>query len=455
MHSRPLYGWRFPPTHGIMLGRSSPRSLDDGTSQMQSFARKTLQNLVNLIGLCLIGLVSVGCAPSPELDTLTSTPEPDSPIRIGIVTSVSGPLALFGQAHLQGYDLALEEINNAGGINGRPLRLVFEDDSSTPDMAAAAVEKLATVDQVPLIIGTYSSSATLLAAGMAERMQVPLIIPTGSADEIMRQGYRWVFRISAPSSVYTQTLLDFMQQRAPPQRLAIVFENTAYGTSVAEAAKQQARARDITIVSYYAYQASSGDFQSLLLDVKAADPDVVLFVAYLEDAVALMDQSKQVDLNPSMFAGAAAGFSLPDFPELAGDTAEYTISVSHWTPDVRWPGVADFTERFERKYGHQPQYHSAQAYAALLVAADALRHSSNLEPESVREALRTTDMNTIFGPIRFDDDGQNQHSMLVTQVIDGKFVTVYPPEEAVQEAIYPVPPWSERTPRVPEPEAEP
>lgn len=399
---------------------------------------------IALLGALLLAIGLLGCSapwPAPEPGP---TPTSAGPIRIGIVTPISGSLARFGQAHLQGYDIALQETNAAGGVLGRPLKLIFEDDESVPEQAAAAVEKLAIDDQVPLIIGAYSSSATLLAAGMAERYQVPLIVPTAAADEITRQGYRWIFRIAAPSQIYTQTILDFMDQVDSPQRLAIVFENTSFGTSVAEAAERQARARGIAVVAYQAYRTGADDFRSLLEEVKAGRPDAVLFVSYLRDAVALMTQSRAVDLNPSMFAAAGAGFSLPDFPQLAGPAAEYTISVTQWTPDAQWSGVADFARRFEEKYGYPPQYHSAEAYTALLLAADALRRAGTPSRLALRDALRATNLTTIFGDIRFDERGQNHHPMLVTQIIDGQFVTVYPPEVAAQSPVYPVPGWSQR-----------
>ena len=395
----------------------------------------------------------IGCVPQ---GALAPTPLATSvgPIRVGIVTSISGAMAAFGQASLQGYDLALQDINAGGGIHGRPLKLIFEDDGSEPPAAAGAVEKLATTDQVPLVVGAYSSSATLLAAGMAERYQVPLVIPTAAAYEITRQGYRWIFRINAPSQVFTQTLFDFMEQseRSAAEskmdrsvRLAIVFENTAFGTSIAEAAEREARARRMTVVAYQAYRAESKDFISLLQTTKAAQPEVVLFVSYLESAIALITQSQTVDLNPRMFAAAGAGFSLPEFPRLAGASAEYTISVTHWTPDVKWSGAADFSRRFKDKYGYLPQYHSAQSYAALQVAADALRRSNSLSRKDVRDALQATDLNTISGRIRFDKSGQNQHTMLLTQIMDGQFVTVYPSEVAARTPIYPIPAWRQRT----------
>lgn len=412
--------------------------METRTISAPSAKRGTLLSLVLLFAIGVLGC-TLWVDPTPH-----PTPTPAGPIRVGIVAPLSGSLARFGQAHRQGYEIALQEINAAGGALGRPLELIFEDDGSTPAAAAKAIEKLATEDQVPMIVGSYSSSATLLAAGMAERHQVPLIIPTAAADEITKQGYRWIFRIAAPSQIYTETILDFMEQVHSPERLAIVFENTGFGTSVTEAAERQAGERGINVVAYQAYQAGSADFKPLLEEVKAAAPDAVLFVSYLDDAVALMEQSRAVDFNPQMFAAAGAGFSLPDFVMLAGPAAEYTISVTQWTPDAQWPGVAQFTERFLEKYGYPPQYHSAEAYTALKVAVDALRRAGTTDRRQLRDALRTTDLLTIFGDIRFDERGQNHHPMLVTQVIDGQFVTVYPPEVAARAPVYPAPPWDKR-----------
>jgi branched-chain amino acid transport system substrate-binding protein len=316
---------------------------------------------------------------------------------------------------------------------------------------------LATTDQVSLVLGPYSSSAALLAAGMAERYQIPLIIPTALSDEITRQGYHWIFRLKAPAEIFTQTLFDFVEQTERSLarsgmdrsvRLAIVFENTAFGTSVAEAAEREARARKMTVVAYQAYRAEAraeaNDFSALLQEVKAARPHVVLFVSY-DSAIALVAQSQTVDLNPRMFAAVGGGFSLPDFPRLAGAAAEYTISATPWTPDVKWPGVNDFARRFNDKYGYLPQYHSAQTFAALQLAADALRRAPSLSRQDVRDALRATDLASISGRIQFDASGQNNHTPLLTQIIDGQFVTIYPAEVAARAPVYPIPAWRERS----------
>ncbi len=158
-----------------------------------------------------------------------------------------------------------------------------------------------------------------------------------------------------------------------------------------------------------------------------------------------MQQAEELDINVEAYAAGGAGFSLPDFPANAGANAEFTLSVTQWTPDVEWSGSPDFTALFTETYEVEPQYHSAETYAALFVVADAIERAGVADdPEAIRDALRETEMDTIFGPILFDETGQNAHPMLVTQVLESKFVTVWPADAAALDPVYPAPAWSER-----------
>ncbi len=390
--------------------------------------------------MALLSLFLVACSPTEA----PSGAKVECPIKVGIITSQSGSHAKFGEAQMRGYELAVEEINAAGGILGCEVELVVEDDASEAANAQVAVEKLATEVNVPIIVGAYSSAATFPASGVAEEYEVPFLVPTAATDSITAQGYKWVFRICAPSAVYAGTVLDFAEAVGKPATLAIIYENTTFGSSTAEAAQADAETRGIQIVAYEAYEAGSPDYKPTLTRVKDANPDAIFFVSYLADATLLMRQCEELDLNPKLYLAGGAGFSLPEFPEQAGENAEYTTSVTQWTPDVDWPGAAQFTQKFTDKYGLAPQYHSAETYAALYVVKDALERAGSLDRTAIRDALKATDTNTIFGPIKFDEKGQNTHPMLVTQVLQGEFVTVFPLEYKAQDAVVPVPSWSDR-----------
>src|SRR6185295_7625168 len=372
-------------------------------------------------------------------------PNNAGPIPVGIISSFTGPEARFGQAHRNGYEMALEEINSGGGPLARELELIYYDDTSRAEAAMSAVEELAENSSVAAILGAYTSSSTFPATAVSDRYQIPMIVPTAVTDEITRQGYEWVFRVAAPAAAYGEGMTDFLKEAAGVTRLAIVYENTQFGSSVAHAALERAPLAGIEVVAFEAYDAGGTDFTPLLTRIKSASPDGALYISYLADATLLMRQSKEMDFNPKVFTAGGSGFSLPDFLKGAGDTAEYTVSITQWTPDAAWSGSRDWAVKFRARYNSEPSYHAVQAYVSLKVLADAITRAGSPGRRSIRDALRSTSMDSIFGPISFDENGQNAHPVAITQVLNGKFVTVYPPGVAMRSPVIPTPPWSARS----------
>ncbi|MEK6325626.1 MAG: ABC transporter substrate-binding protein [Acidobacteriota bacterium] len=368
----------------------------------------------------------------------------ENSIRVGIVTSLTGSEARFGQAQKYGYEMALGEIN-AVGVLGKTLELIYQDDTSKPEVATLTVEKLSDRTDIVALIGAYSSSATFPAAAVANRYQIPMLCPSAITDEITRQGYEWIFRVCAPASEYGRALVEFLTSVAGTRRLAVVYENTQFGSSVARAALEQAPRAGIEIAGYEAYDQGGTDFTPMLTRVKSAAPDAVLFVSYLADATLLMRQSKEIDLNPRVFTAGGAGFSLPDFLKGAGDTAEYTISVTQWTPDAKWTGSREWADDFRRRFNYEPNYHSVQAYMSLKILANAIERAGSTDHTSVRDAIKTSKLDSIFGPIHFNEVGQNEHQVAITQVLNGKFTTVWPPSAAIRPPVLPTPPWRARS----------
>jgi branched-chain amino acid transport system substrate-binding protein len=369
-------------------------------------------------------------------------------LDVGAVAPLTGPEARFGEVQRNGYQLAIEEINAGGGVQGRQLRLICEDDLDKPERCMSAVEKLITRKRVPAIVGPYSSAAALAATSVAERYRTPFLCPVGAHDDVTRRGFKWVFRTNAPSSVFASTMLDFLEAVAKPRNLAILFEDSGLGTSVAKAAREQAAARDLPVVAYESYAKGCPDFKPTISSIKARNPDVVLVVAYLMDAVLIMRQCREVDLNPTLFVGGGAGFSMPDLIADLGPTAEHVAVVTQWSETAGWPGARAFSKAYRRKYGQAPDYHAAACYAATHVLRDAFDRAGSLDREKVRAALQQTDLMTAFGPVKFEAyDGftnQNRHQMLVLQVQKGKFETVWPRANASAKPVFPTPPWKDR-----------
>ncbi|HEX2692199.1 MAG TPA: ABC transporter substrate-binding protein, partial [Kofleriaceae bacterium] len=179
--------------------------------------------------------------------------------------------------------------------------------------------------------------------------------------------------------------------------------------------------------------------------VQAKEPEVVYFASYLLDATTLMRQTEQVGLIPKYFTAAGTGFSAAEFPteKGAGKFAEYTFSVSQWLPSAKWAGSKEFDDAYFKLAGTHPAYHGMQAYAALVVAADAINNAKSDQPQAIADAIRKEHLDTPFGPIQFDAKGQNAHPVLITQIQGGQYKVVWPPDVAETKPV-PTPAWADR-----------
>jgi branched-chain amino acid transport system substrate-binding protein len=368
--------------------------------------------------------------------------------KIGVITSLTGSNAAFGQAHKNGYTIALEEINARGGLLGKKVELDYYDDQSRPDQAVQGVSKLVDQDRVPIVLGAYSSESTRAIVPVVTQKQVPLIMPTAVADNVMESNSPWVFRICAGSSSFALATLDFLKNNGDPKKLAIVYENTNFGQANNKSMTEAAKAAGLELVDSEAYQASSPDYKSLLQRVKGKNPEVIYFASYLLDASTLMRQSEQLGLNPKYYTSAGTGFAAAEFPTQdkgAGKYAEYTFSVSQWLPSAKWKGSAEFDEKYFKLAGSHPAYHGMEAYAVMVVAAAAIDKAKSEQAQAIRDAIKDVNLpETPFGPVKFDARGQNQHPVLVTQVQGGQYKVVWPSDAAESKPIIPTPEWSKR-----------
>jgi branched-chain amino acid transport system substrate-binding protein len=326
--------------------------------------------------------------------------------------------------------MGLEEINAAGGVNGKSIELFFADDASKIEMGRSAVEKLIEQDKVIALTGGYSSDVTLAVALVADRRQVPFLITTGSADMITEIGWDYVFRLNQPLSEYSKALIEYLHEVLKPKSVAILYENGMFGRSGAVEFSEQASELGWKIVLKEAYQPGTVDFKALLGKAKAAKPDVVYMISYVNEAALLMKQSRELNLTPKVFAGAGAGFTLPEFPEIAGSASEKVLSASLWTPQVQYPGAKEYYNNYLKRFGAETDYHGAEAYASIHVLADAFKRSKELTPQGTREALEKTNMMTAFGPVKFTAYGnKKQQNSLPTYLVQwqkGVLETVWP-----------------------------
>ncbi len=370
-------------------------------------------------------------------------------IKVGVLLPLTGSQAKFGEIEKRSFEMAAEEINAKGGVNGSMIELIFEDDTGKPDVGRSAVEKLISRDKVPVITGGYSSSVTAAAAPVAQQFKVPFVICTGSADDITEKGYEYVFRVNPPASEYPKAVESFLKEVAKDvKNVALLYENSSFGQSSSKSFEADAKEAGLNIVVKEGYQAGAIDFKPILTKVKAANPDMIYMVSYVMDASLLMRQSKELGINPKMFVGGGAGFTLPEFAKSAGDASEHVYSATLWVETLPFPGAKEYFDKFKKKYGSETEYHGAEAYATMYVVADALKRAKSPTPQAVRDALTTTDMQTAFGPVKFVSYGkktqQNKLDTYLVQWQKGELEAVWPKSVATKKFVYPTPPWSAR-----------
>lgn len=397
--------------------------------------------------LIIVQIVSVGSFAILSCGKKTGTDK--DAVKIGIVLPLTGKLAKFGEIEKKSFIMAADEINAKGGVNGKKVELLIEDTTGKPDIGRSAIEKLITQDRVVLIGGGYSSSVTWATIAVAQQQKVPFLVNTGSADKITEQGWEYIFRLNPPVSEYPGALKSFLAKIAKDVKTVVILhENSLFGQSGSKKFVKLAKKLGLKVLMKEGYEAGSVDFKPLLTNVKAKKPHMIYMISYIMDASLLMRQSKELNLNPKLFVGGAAGFTLPEFQKNAGTATEYVYSATLWTPSVPYAGAKEYYDNFVKKYNTPTEYHGAEAYAAMYVIADALKRARSFAAKDVRDALASTDMKTIFGPVKFISYGkmkqQNKLPTFLVQWQKGKLETVWPEDVSTQKPIYPTPAWIKR-----------
>jgi branched-chain amino acid transport system substrate-binding protein len=349
-------------------------------------------------------------------------------------------------------------MNDKGGVLGRKLELVADDDLSEPATALRIYERLITRDNVDAVFGPYSSPITEAVADLAEKHRMPMVVAGAASSAIFKKGRKFVFMLPSPAEVYLEGLVD-MAARRGLRTLAIMHEDTLFPRSTVQGTLALAKKRGLSVVAVEAYPKGTTDFSAPLTRIRKADPDALGAGTYFEDAVAITRQLKALDVNPRMFAVTVGG-DLPRFHELLGRSAEFVYGTSQWAPELvallrsgglvpatrRYPGVREFVDSYKKEFpGAALSYHAAQGYAGCQVFVEAVRRAGSLEGMKVREAILKMDLNTVYGPFKVTPDGvQVAHQVLMFQWQDGKKVLVWPDELAAAPPRFPTPPWSQR-----------
>ena len=389
---------------------------------------------------------------------LPPTAQAQAPLRIGASLSQTGPYAPLALNQLRGYQLCVKHVNEKGGVLGRQVELVVEDDQSEPALAARIYQKLSAQDKVETILGPYSSALTEAVADLAEKHRMAMVAPGAAATSIFRKGRKFIFMVYSPAELYLEGFIELAARRGL-RTIALLHEESIFTKAIARGAAELARKRGLQVVLFEEYPKGTTDFAAMLSKVASANPDVLAAATYFDDAVGIARRMRELKVNPRMF-GLTVGADLPRFYEVLGRDAEFVYGATQWTPELvtlvrgghlipvgrRYPGAREFVEAYRREFpGADLSYHSASGYSGCQVLMEAIRQTGSLDGDRLRAAILKMDTNTVYGAFKVDPDGlQVGHRMLVFQWQDGKKAIVWPDELAAGPPRFPTPPWNQR-----------
>ncbi|HML53470.1 MAG TPA: ABC transporter substrate-binding protein [Solidesulfovibrio magneticus] len=369
----------------------------------------------------------------------------DKTVKIGNVEPLSGPSASVGVQGKQAREMAIEEINAAGGIKslgGAKLELVYADSKSDPTVGVTETERLINTEKVNLLTGCWNSAVTYPATQVAERYGIPFVVPVAVRDTITERGFKNVFRIAAKDSWWVRDQFRFLKDMQEEtgvklQKIAFVFENGDWGTGFAEKWRELAKKDGYEIVLDEPYPSTATDLTPVVTKLKAAKPDIVMLVSNAADAILLTNTMAEMQVKPKVVLASGGGHADPKFLENTDTNALGIFDEVEWNTDVNKPAAKPANEKFKKKYGYDLTGESVDAYVAMYVIADALERAASTDPAKIREALAATNLTTgpgmivSYDGVQFDETGQNKNAgIVIVQVanVDGKpeRVTVWP-----------------------------
>jgi branched-chain amino acid transport system substrate-binding protein len=385
-------------------------------------------------------------------------------VKIGNILPLSGPSASVGIQNQRAIELATKKINEAGGIKalgGAKLVNIFTDSKGDPNVGVTAAEQLINTDKVVLISGAWNSAVTLPSTQVAERYQIPYLVPVSVNDTITERGFKYTFRIAAKDSWWALDQFKFLDEQkkltnTKLETIAFVYENGDWGAGMAKQWEILAKKYGYKVVLNEAYPSTASDLTPVVMKIKTKKPDVILLTSNAADAILLTNTMSTMKVKAKAIIGTGGGHADPSFRKNTAKNCEYMFDVVEWETDLGRPQIPSLNAEFKKLYGYDLAGESVDAFASVYVIADAIERAKSTDPKKIRDALAATKLSVGQGKlgidilsydcIEFDKTGQNKNAGIVLvqfQNVNGTMerVTVYPHKVARKgfNAIFPMP----------------
>ncbi|MFZ0062026.1 MAG: ABC transporter substrate-binding protein [Pyrinomonadaceae bacterium] len=368
----------------------------------------------SLISLTIIAslLAAVACQPSGGGDK----------VRIGVFMSLTGDTANFGISSTNGIKMAADEVNATGGINGKQIELLVQDDRSDASEAATIVTKFVTQDQVHAILGEVASSRSIAAAPIAQNAKIPMLTPSSTNPEVTKKG-DFIFRSCFIDPVQGAAIAQFAARTLNAKRGALMVDRkNDYSTGLEKVINEVFTRLGGQIVVTQSYQAADQDFNAQITSIKGANPDVIFVPGYYGDVALFAKQARDKGITVPIVGGD--GWDSPSLYQIGGAALNGCYFSNHYSPDDADPLVQKFVSDYKSRYGSVPDALAATAYDAARIMFDAIKRANSLDGTAIRNALSATkEFPGVTGKVTFNENRDAVKPIVMIKIEDGgKFV---------------------------------
>ncbi len=342
-------------------------------------------------------------------------------IPVGAYLSLTGSDSTFGTDTREGIALAVDEINQAGGVKGKHIRVIYEDDKSTTQEASQKVQQLIDREGVVAILGEVASSRSLAGGLIANKHHIPMITPS-STSVLVTQGRDWVFRVCFTDDQQGRVAARFVKNELKKNRVGVFFAaQDTYSSGLAQSFRDEFKSLGGEVVVDKGYQKGETNFRTYLGELKSSSPDIIFVPNYYNEMVLIARQAKELGIAGSQFMGGD-GWDSSNLLEGAGAELEGAYFTNHYAPDVPWPNSKKFVAAFQGRYKRDPSSLSAQGYDAASLLFDALGRAADSSAESLRKSLsETKDFQGATGNLTIDPNRNASKPIVVVRITNKKF----------------------------------
>lgn len=378
--------------------------------------------ILSVAVVCAVGLVISGCKKEgADAGTPGSGAASGAEIKIGEFASLTGKEAAFGNSSHKGTVLAVEEINAAGGVLGKPLKLIHEDNRSTPGESATIVKKLISRNNVVAILGEVASGRSLEAAPICQENKIPQISPSSTNPKVTEMG-DYIFRVCFIDPFQGTVMAKFAKDTLKVRQVALLYDVASpYSVGLAKYFKETFTGNGGTILLEQRFNSGDKDFKAQLTAIKSSNPQAIFVPCYYTEAALITVQARQLGLTVPLFGGD--GWEAPELLEIGGAAMEGTYYSTHYSAEDAAPAVQNFVTKFKAKNnGEVPDAMAALGYDSVFVLADAIKRAGGTESAKLRDALAATkDFSGVTGKTTMDAQRNATKPAVIITIKDGKF----------------------------------